>query len=311
MRRSLFDLHCDTPFEMLRQKQPFGENLLAVSLQKAQGFHHYVQVMAFWCDKTLTDENGWIQFEAMYQNLLCDPVFETNRAKIATSYPEETSDKATFLLAVEDLRILAGELSRVDLLAQKGIRIITPLWANDSCIGGAHNTENGLTEFGKAALDRALQFGILLDISHASIQSADDIFALCNAKKRPVLATHSNAYEVCPVSRNLRNDQIREIIRSDGLIGLNLYKHFIAINKEDVTLDDLCCHIEHFLSLGAANHLALGTDFDGCEPLSSIPDLSALYKLADQLLSLNYSESLVQKMFFANADAFAKKYFIL
>ena len=96
----------------------------------------------------------------------------------------------------------------------------------------------------------------------------------------------------------------------DGLIGLNLYKNFID-HKKEATLDGLCAHVEHFLSLGACDHLSLGTDFDGCETLSEIPDLSALNKLAERLLGLNYHEELVHKIFFANADSFANKYLTL
>lgn len=307
MKLSLFDLHCDTPYEMFHKKQPLCENRLAVSLQKAAVFERYVQVAAFWCDKSLDDEEGWVRFEELYQDFCSDSAFGQAEAKIIESYPQDLHCKNLFFLAVEDLRILAEKAERINLLAQKGIRIITPLWAGKSSIGGAHDTQIGLTDFGKQVLSRALQLGILLDISHASVASADEIFDLCAQFDRPVLATHSNAWSVCPVSRNLRDGQIRTIVQSKGLIGLNLYSLFIKADGE-ATLDDLCLHIEQMLSLGAANHLCIGSDFDGAEPLSEISDLSALPKLAEKLLQKNYSERLVHKIFFENADRFAKQY---
>ena len=310
MTLSLFDLHCDTPHEMLCQNQPLGENQLAVSLQKARCFEQYVQVMAFWCDKKLGDEDGWKQFEKTYQNFAGDPALKHHKAQIISCYPPKNGSIRSFPLAVEDLRILANDITRVDRLARMGIRIVTPLWANNSCIGGAHNTENGLTDFGKRALTRALEHGMLLDISHASVHSADEIFELSADLGRPVLATHSNAYAICPVSRNLNDRQTEQVIRSGGLIGINLYRYFI---KEDgnATLDDLCLHIEHFLSLGAHNALCMGTDFDGCETLAEIPDVSELPRLAERMLRLNYSEHLIHNIFFANADAFARKNFTM
>ncbi len=307
MKLSLFDLHCDTPYEMFHKKQPLGENRLAVSLQKAANFERYVQVAAFWCDKSLDDEEGWVRFEELYQSFCFDPAFMQNDAKIIGSYPQDTHCKNLFFLAVEDLRILAGNTERVDHLAQKGIRIITPLWAGNSSIGGAHDTPNGLTDLGKQVLFRALQLGILLDISHASTASADEIFDLCAQFDRPVLATHSNSWSVCPVSRNLQDGQIRAIVQSKGVIGLNLYSPFIKADG-DATLDDLCLHIEQMLSLGAEDHLCIGSDFDGGEPLSEIPDLSALPRLAEKLLQKNYSERLIHKIFFENADRFAKQH---
>ena len=308
MKLSLFDLHCDTPYEMFRQKQSFERNRLAVSLQEAEPFEQYVQVMAFWTERGLSDAEGWKRFLQMHQNLLSDAAVTDGRAKIVCAYPNTPSDQRRLILAVEDARILENDLSRVDTLKELGIRILTPLWANDSCIGGAHNTKKGLTVFGKKALQKALSNGILLDISHASVYSAQEIAELCEKNQRPILATHSNAYEICPVSRNLHNEQIKRIIDSDGLIGLNLYQGFIKQTKQP-TIDDLLFHIEHFLTLGAVDHLCIGADMDGCDLLEEIPSLSALPQLAEKLLQKNYAERLIQKLFFENADRFAKKYF--
>ena len=62
MRLSLFDLHCDTACEMLAQGQELTENTLAVSLRRAEIFEQYVQVMAFWTDRRLDDEEGWAHY---------------------------------------------------------------------------------------------------------------------------------------------------------------------------------------------------------------------------------------------------------
>jgi len=308
MKLSLFDLHCDTPYEMFRQKQSLDRNHLAVSLQEAEPFERYVQVMAFWTESDLSDAEGWQRFLQMHQNLLSDAAVANGRARITRTYSNSLSDQRSLILAVEDARILENDLSRVDILKELGVRILTPLWANNSCIGGAHNTQNGLTVFGKKALRKALSNGILLDISHASVRAAQEIAELCKESQRPILATHSNAYEICPVSRNLHNEQIRQIIDSDGLIGLNLYQGFIKQTKKP-TLDDLLFHIEHFLTLGAIDHLCIGGDMDGCDLLDEIPKLSALPRLAEKLLQKNYPERLIHKFFFENADRFAKKYF--
>lgn len=308
MKLSLFDLHCDTPYEMFRQMQMLDRNCLAVSLQKAAYFGRYVQVMAFWTDRTLSDAAGWQRFLQMHRYLLSDPAILEGRAEIVNRYSDILPKRRLLILAVEDARILENDLSRVDVLAELGIRILTPLWSGNSCIGGAHDTENGLTDFGKRALQKALSKGIYPDVSHASARAFEEIAQLCSELHRPILATHSNAYEICAVSRNLRNDQIKQIINSDGLIGINFYQGFIDQMKKP-TLDSLLLHIEHFLMLGAAEHLCIGGDMDGCDLLDEIPDLAALPRLAEMLLQKNYPERLVQKLFFENADRFAKQYF--
>ena len=74
MNLSLFDLHCDTALEMLRNKQSFFQNTLAVSLQKASVYQRYVQVMTHWTPYRLGDVEGWELVQKMLQNLKGFPV---------------------------------------------------------------------------------------------------------------------------------------------------------------------------------------------------------------------------------------------
>lgn len=309
MKLSLFDLHCDTPLELYLQKKRLSDNDLAVSLAKAEVFDRYVQVMAFWNTARLSEDEGWEELCRTYRAFLADPAFSEGKITLVTAYQSDARAKTRFLLSVEDARVLGGRLERVDTLFEMGFRLLTPLWGGVSCIGGAHNTDEGLSSFGKAALQKALSLGMLLDVSHASQRSTDEILELSRAAKRPVLATHSNAHKVCPVSRNLRDTQIRELIACDGLIGLNLYQSFLKSGKA-VSVSALLPHIEHFLALGAEDHLALGGDMDGCLLPVDLRDLSELPHLAELMLQANYPERLIRKLFFENADRFAARYLL-
>jgi membrane dipeptidase len=307
MKLSLFDLHCDTAGEMLKTGQELEQNELAMSLRKASVYQHYVQVMAHWTPYGVQDEDGWEYCLRMLKNLKDDPAITAKKAVIQTVCPKQV-DFPTLLLAVEDARILANQLERVNLLFENGIRILTPLWKGESCIGGSHDTDKGLTDFGRAALERAVSLGMILDISHASASSAEDIFTISKKHCRPVIASHSNAYEICPVSRNLRKDQIQAIVASDGLIGINLYKNFLK-PEGNATAEDALAHIDHFLEQGAKEHLALGCDMDGCNLPPDIPDVSSLHRLAELMLAHGYSECLIRAIFYGNALRFAVQYF--
>ncbi len=311
MKLSVFDLHCDTAYEMLQKKQPLTENNLAVSLEHAKGFEQYIQVMALWTDCSLSDEEGWQQALAMHENLLRDAAVQSRTAKLCTSCPP-IEKGSCLLLAVEDARILAGKPERVDFLYRLGVRILTLLWKGDTCIGGSHNTDHGLTDFGKETLYRALRLGMIPDISHASVASADDTFAIAAELHRPVIASHSNSYTVCPVSRNLRDAQIEQIIKSDGIIGLNLFPAFLCKDSKNahVTSEALFPHIDHFLSMGAAEHLCLGGDMDGAPLPEDMHSLASYTLLAEKMLAHGYGEELVQKLFFGNAYRFASTYLL-
>lgn len=308
MALSLFDLHADTAWAMYQTLQPLENNSLAVSLRKARKFDRYIQTMALWTSPNLENEEGYQHLECMLENLKNDPALLNGKAELLHSCPSRKSQTPSLILSLEDARILNGHIERVAQLADWGIRSVIPLWSGETCIGGSHNTTVGLTEFGKQATKEMLKRGIILDISHASIESSKDIFDICAANNSPVIASHSNAYTVCSVSRNLHDWQIDAIVASGGIIGINLYRNFLE-EDGNATLDSIRSHIEHFLSRGAQNALCLGCDMDGADLPDDIPDLSYLDRLAEHLSSHGYSQELIDKLFFENAYCFAQKHF--
>lgn len=305
MQFSLIDLHCDTATELYATGQFLTENHLAVSLKSASVFRSYLQVMAFFTDPELSDEKGWERFLSAHANLLCDPAVTDGHAKCLTAVGEELPPVA-LLFSIEDARIFANHLGRVEEAYALGVRILTPLWGGVTCIGGSHDTIEGLTDFGRSVVQKALSLGMILDISHASIRSAEEIFDLAKKASRPVIASHSNAAAICPVSRNLLDDQIRNILSSGGIIGLNLYTEFLS-QKARVTIEDAIPHIEHFLSLGASDALCLGCDMDGAQMPEGLCTVGDLHVLAERLLARNYSETLVRKLFYDNAKSFLRQ----
>lgn len=306
MNLSLFDLHCDTACEMLAKHEPLSGNHLAISTESTAKFEQYIQVMAFWTDHRLSDEEGWQRMIAMRKNLLADPAVASGAIKVSATCPPR-GPGATLLFGIEDARIFAGKPERVSEAYRLGIRVLTPLWAGETCIGGSHDTDSGLTAFGKKAITEAVTLGMIPDISHASVRSADEIFDIAAQANVPVIASHSNAKAVCPVSRNLSDSQIDRIVACDGRIGLNLYRRFLRADK-DASLSDLLRHIAYFLDRGAADVLCFGGDWDGADLPPEIRRIGDLETVAELLLRQNYPESLIRKLFFENAYAFAARY---
>ena len=306
MDLSLFDLHCDTACEMLAKHESLSHNQLAISMESTAKFKQYIQVMAFWTDHRLTDEEGWERMIAMRKNLLADPAVASGAAKVSRTCPPRGTG-VTLLLGIEDARIFAGKPERVAEAYRLGVRVLTPLWAGETCVGGSHDTDSGLTAFGKKAVSNAVALGMIPDISHASVRSADEIFAIAAQANVPVIASHSNAKAVCPVSRNLSDGQIDRMIACGGLIGLNLYRRFLRADG-DASLSDLLRHIAYFLDRGAADVLCFGGDWDGADLPPEIRRIGDLEAVAELLLRQNYPESLVRKLFFENAYAFAARH---
>ncbi len=304
MKFSFFDLHCDTATELYEARGCLAKNPLAVSLEKASCFDRYAQVMAIWTDRRLDDESGWERLWKVLEHLRADEALRTAQANLVT-HVQEDQRGASLLLAVEDARVLNRKVERLYELYRQGFRLLSPLWSGKSCIGGSHDTDAGLTPFGTDVAKEALTLGMVLDVSHASLQSADQIFDLAAARNRTVIASHSNAYEVCPVSRNLHPHQISAILSLDGVIGLNLYRNFLS-QRAEPSREDVLRHAEYFLERGCENALCFGCDMDGADLPADLPDLSAIPSLRE-FLSRYYSEEILDKLFFKNAYSFAEQ----
>lgn len=305
MRTSFFDLHCDTATEMFSRGESLEKNSLSVSLQKSVDFDTYVQVMAIWTDTSLDDEAGWTRLGNVLAYLRADPSIRDGKAKLLSN-GREIGNGVSLLLALEDARVLNRKLERVEELHRVGFRILTPLWGGESCMGGSHDTKRGLTDFGRHAIRDAISLGMIADVSHASLHSADEIFEIASNQGRPVMASHSNAYDICPVSRNLRRNQIRDLLDLGGIIGLNLHRPFLS-NQKEATREDVLRHTEYFLEQGCEVALCFGCDMDGATMPADLPDLRAIPSLREYLSSY-YSDELLDKLFFKNAHHFATRH---
>ena len=209
--------------------------------------------------------------------------------------------KTAAFLTVENGSALAGDLSRVRVLAEAGVCAVTLVWNGENEIGSGHSTGHGLSAFGRAVIPEMERCGILVDVSHLNDPGFEDLLEVA---QKPFLATHSNARAVAGHRRNLTDEMIREMVRRGCLMGLNYFVSFLRDGGEVASLDDLYRHIVHFLELGASKNLALGSDFDG----AALPDcLNTPQKAAEAygyLLARGIGREQADGIFYQNARRF-------
>jgi membrane dipeptidase len=68
------------------------------------------------------------------------------------------------------------------------------------------------------------ELGMIIDVSHVHEST---FWAALKLTRRPVIASHSNAYTLCPTARNITDDQIKGIADSGGMIGINFFPGFL------------------------------------------------------------------------------------
>lgn len=167
------------------------------------------------------------------------------------------------LLSIEGGEACGGSLGVLDAFRRLGVRIMTLVWNHENEIGfpalldGA--SKQKLKPFGRLCVDYMCKNNMSIDVSHLNTGGFWDAYAHAT---KPMMASHSNAYALCPHPRNLDDDQIRAIIQSDGFIGLNFFPTFLR-EKGRCCVGDIVTHARHILSLGGEDILGFGSDFDG------------------------------------------------
>lgn len=282
---------------------------LSVSLDKLSCYDEAVQIGAIWSDSRISDEFAFAAFHKIvdYLNFEVEALDERVGYVRSREQFEKAEGKTRLLLSVEDARLLCGRLDRLKILYARGVRFLIPVWGGSSIIGGAHDTSEGLTEFGKEVIKSCFELGIITDISHASVKTAEEMLDLAEGANKSIMASHSNSYSVCKHTRNLNDAQFERIKRLGGIVGISLHAPHLT-DKESCDVDDVVKHIEHYLSLGGEEVVALGCDFDGTDSLpQNLKNVSQLPLLAERLAGLNYSDGLIDKIFYSNAKNFTMK----
>ena len=294
----VFDGHCDTAIELWRQAQSLRSNSLAVSLERAENLDGYTQFFAF-CTAWLKTRMPHTEHFARALDYFTEQLRE-NEDRITLCRTMREADaamaagRAAAFLAIEGAEAVREDPGLLEAAYEKGVRMVSLVWNLPNSLSGSCQTGEGLSEKGKEFFRRAQRLGMLVDVSHLSERGFWDMAELA---EKPIVASHSDAFAVCPHPRNLTDAQFRAICDLDGTVGLNLYGPFLTREKTP-TLDDLRRHLDHFLALGGEGHLALGADLDGCEILpegfAAVDDYNAL---GDYLVKTGYSDETIQNLF--------------
>src|SRR5580704_17254699 len=95
-------------------------------------------------------------------------------------------------------------------------------WADSSTALPAHN---GLTDFGRRAIEEMNELGLIVDVSHVSDKTFADVLETSAA---PVFASHSDCRALCDSPRNLSDAQIEALAVRGGVIQINFHAGFLS-----------------------------------------------------------------------------------
>ncbi|ASP21775.1 membrane dipeptidase (peptidase family M19) [Antarctobacter heliothermus] len=226
-------------------------------------------------------------------------------AEVETALP---APEMAAVMHIEGAEAVDREFERLHTWHARGLRSLGPVWSRDTVWGHGvpfrypsdPDTGPGLTEAGKALIRECNQLKILVDLSHLNEKGVDDVARITDA---PLVATHSNAWAVCPHSRNLTDRQLDMIRDSDGMVGINFASAFLRPDGRmdaEFELDIMLQHFDHLVQRLGEDRVGLGSDFDGALVPAPIGDCSGLPALVEALRSHGVDDGLMAKITHGN-----------
>lgn len=265
--------------------------------------------------------------------------------------------KLGVLMGIEGGHVIEDSLGVLREMYRAGVRYMTLThtntnhWADSS---GAvflpdydpkqYKVHGGLNDFGREVIKEMNRIGMIVDISHVSDDTVDDVLEVTRA---PVMASHSSCRALANFPRNLTDEQIKKIAAKGGLVMINVGSVFIDQKTIDAftaykkkvapellklkkkhakepgkyhramyemygkagfpraKLATVADHIEHVIKVAGIDAVGLGSDFDGIQdPPEGFEDYSKLPALTAELLRRGRTEAEVKKILGENFLAF-------
>nr|WP_111298834.1 membrane dipeptidase [Paracoccus saliphilus] len=203
------------------------------------------------------------------------------------------------LLGSEGGHPLEGELANLQVLYDAGFRLMGLTHFFDNELGGSLHGEGGsgagLSDFGRQVVDRMMQLGMVIDVTHAAPRMVEDVLAIPGT--RPVLS-HTGITRHCSSPRNLPDELVSRIAAAGGIIGIGFWSDVVC----GKTPADIAAAIAAAIKVAGEDHVSLGSDWDGS--VDSPIDAAHLPALTQALLDQGLTEAQIAKVMGGNMMAY-------
>lgn len=204
------------------------------------------------------------------------------------------------MLGTEGSHALEGNIDNIKKLYDEGFRMMSLQHFFDNRLGGSlHGQSNGgLTAFGREVIKALNVQSIIIDVSHSSPQVVSDVLSISTS---PIVVSHTGLYGFCPNARNISDTLMKEIAAKGGIIALGYWPAAAC----DTSPQQIAKQIAYGIELVGAQHISLGSDFDGA--VTTGIDTSELAIITQELLKLKVSKSDIKRVMGENMKNFLLK----
>ena len=236
----LVDTHNDFLSKAVDAHVVFDSNLKGITqtdLKRMQEGGVKVQVWSIFCDEHYGKGSAFKFANQELDSLFAIVGRNPKTMQIVYSYKElmraVSNHKIACMSGVEGGHMIEDNLDYIDSFYKRGVRYMTLSWNNSTSWSTSAMDESqhafivtsyGLNDFGKQVVRKMNQLGMMVDVSHIGEKTFWDVISTTT---KPVIASHSSVYALCPVFRNLKDDQIKAIAKNRGVIQVNFYSEFL------------------------------------------------------------------------------------
>lgn len=286
-KRPIADLHCDLLCYLQRDPRRTADDpAVRCSIPQLREGNVKLQTLAIFAETGPGSAEVGKEQAKLFKSLVKNYPNTLERIRSAEQLEQlADSDKIRIVPAIENASAFCGEGEDLDealknlTAIQKSVGklfYMSLTWNTENRFGGGVFTRVGLKNDGKRLLDYLGQRGIALDFSHASDYLAFDLLNYIDKQGLtvPVMASHSNLRSVANFARNLPDEIVREIIKREGLIGLNFIRYLLGGESPHA----FGKHLTYLLSLGGGRQICFGADFfypddvssENCKPVEKL-----------------------------------------
>jgi len=206
-------------------------------------------------------------------------------------------------IGIQGGNALDDGIDALDLIADGSVLRVTLLHLTSSRLGassapGSSRTA-GLTDFGRAYVERLNELRVGVDLAHVSRTGFFDAVEV-HDKTQPLFVTHTGLAGVYEHWRNITDEQLRVVADTGGTVGVMLQASFLG--RRGVTVGTVADHLAHIVDTVGEDHASIGTDYDGAiTPPKDLPGLWALPRLVQEMLDRGWSDLRIRKILGGNA----------
>lgn len=170
-------------------------------------------------------------------------------------------DHVGLIIGAQNARHMASKPYLVELFYRMGMRVCQIAYndRNFAADGSATLSNSGLSAEGRVLVEEMNRVGMVVDFSHASVQSANEAIAL---SKMPTVVTHGNPYGAgAKVPRNLPDETMKAVAENGGVIGLSPFPSLVWQGGDTPpSVEDYLDIMDYAVNLVGIDHIGIGTD---------------------------------------------------